>query len=605
MNPKASYSNLNEPAVSGLKSLALSNLGLTTKVALVLLTTNLIAVLATGLLYYQRHQNQLLETVEKHFHSVAQQESQLVNNMLAKSHTHIQLLANQLRLNLDSSSDNAEYKPFQDLDLVKQKLDLFKTTIPEISNVVVMESNGNVLMSTNPALEYFELSNSTREKLQEKSAVVMDLAKKQPQHSSLILTTNLRKQNDEHIILLTETALSELADLVDRHIGLGYTEETMLLYHAADGGAKPIVPLKFTSSPDVHPQINPFNGSISSQMIKRYVDYRGEEVFAISQMVPNTNWALVFKIDTQEALAIVHQQRDFLLLSLVTATLAVFIVAIIFARSLTMPLTKLTQVAQMIAEGNLAKRIQWASNDEIGVLAAAFNSMANKLIRGHEMLDLRVREKTRELAIANENLAKANRDLERITLEDPLTQISNRRAFDQAFHREWKRSSRSSSTLSLLMIDIDHFKQYNDTLGHHAGDDCLIQVASILARICQRDNDLVARYGGEEFVILLPETSNIDCETIATRIVKTFAKERLPHPASPIADHVTVSIGFGTHIPSSTDNATVFFEQIDAALYKAKELGRNQAQPIENQQEILLSQDKRKVKSNIKMFLKD
>ena len=87
--------------------------------------------------------------------------------------------------------------------------------------------------------------------------------------------------------------------------------------------------------------------------------------------------------------------------------------------------------------------------------------------------------------------------------------------------------------------------------------------------------------------------------------MKTFAKERLPHPASPIADHVTVSIGFGTHIPSSTDNATVFFEQIDAALYKAKELGRNQAQPIENQQEILLSQDKRKVKSNIKMFLKD
>lgn len=108
----------------------------------------------------------------------------------------------------------------------------------------------------------------------------------------------------------------------------------MLLYDAGAEGARPLVPLKFTSSPDILPRINPFNETSPSQQISRYTDYRGQNVFAFSQMVPNTNWALVFKIDTQEALAIVDQQRQFLLLSLITASLFVFIIAIAFARSL-------------------------------------------------------------------------------------------------------------------------------------------------------------------------------------------------------------------------------------------------------------------------------
>ena len=183
-------------------------------------------------------------------------------------------------------------------------------------------------------------------------------------------------------------------------------------------------------------------------------------------------------------------------------------------------------------------------------------------------------------------------ELRRIGTVDALTETMNRRAFDEALPREWKRSLRTNQAISLLMVDVDHFKLYNDTYGHPAGDACLRSVALALKSASQRPGDLVARYGGEEFALLLPNTSRDGAEHLAHRVLESVAALKVPHAASPTSDHLTVSIGISyldQHSPSwaalpedsreAQDIASRFpdfFRSADKALYAAKAAGRNQ-----------------------------
>lgn len=165
--------------------------------------------------------------------------------------------------------------------------------------------------------------------------------------------------------------------------------------------------------------------------------------------------------------------------------------------------------------------------------------------------------------------------LESHALLDGLTNIPNRRRFDQSLETEWRRAQRSGLPLSVLMFDIDHFKAYNDALGHRAGDDCLIRVAMLLCESLERPGDLLARYGGEEFVALLPETDAEGAARIAERCRLQIEAERIPHPDSTTAGWVTVSIGVGTLLPQGEEGARALVEQADARLYRAKAVGRN------------------------------
>ncbi|WP_031387647.1 diguanylate cyclase domain-containing protein [Desulfonatronum thiodismutans] len=168
--------------------------------------------------------------------------------------------------------------------------------------------------------------------------------------------------------------------------------------------------------------------------------------------------------------------------------------------------------------------------------------------------------------------------LERLAMVDGLTGIANRRSFDQSLEHEWKRTSRNALPISVVMIDIDHFKAYNDNYGHGAGDICLQQVAKALRSVTQRPADLVARYGGEEFAALLPETDVQGAEMIASAMREAVSNLKLPHEHSPIADHVTVSLGHATGFNEFEDSPRKLVDAADGALYKAKESGRNRVQ---------------------------
>jgi diguanylate cyclase (GGDEF)-like protein len=174
------------------------------------------------------------------------------------------------------------------------------------------------------------------------------------------------------------------------------------------------------------------------------------------------------------------------------------------------------------------------------------------------------------------NLRKAQRTLEQIATHDSLTGLANRRLFERSLEVEFARGARQVSPVSLIMLDIDFFKRYNDAYGHVAGDHCLTQVAQVLQTCCQRKSDLAVRYGGEEFAVLLPDTDINGALAIAGQIRRSVIDKHIIHSGSPTG-YLTVSLGCYSFIPSGNDSLEVFIQRADAALYQAKNAGRNRA----------------------------
>lgn len=165
--------------------------------------------------------------------------------------------------------------------------------------------------------------------------------------------------------------------------------------------------------------------------------------------------------------------------------------------------------------------------------------------------------------------------LRNMAMRDGLTGISNRRSFDEALAREWRRAQRECGKLSVILIDIDFFKNYNDTYGHQEGDTCLKAVAAVIDRSVHRAGDLAARYGGEEFVVLLPATDINAATDLAERIRLSVEELSIPHAASGAAPHVTISLGVACIVPDKTGSPEILLNFADQGLYAAKASGRN------------------------------
>lgn len=180
------------------------------------------------------------------------------------------------------------------------------------------------------------------------------------------------------------------------------------------------------------------------------------------------------------------------------------------------------------------------------------------------------------ISIKRERVLKSQS--ERLSLEattDGLTGAGNRRFFDERLRAEFGRAQRQNAPLSLIMMDVDFFKRYNDLHGHPAGDRVLIAVVNALNAALLRPADMMARYGGEEFVVILPDSGEAGSRVVAERLRAAISDLNIPHGESNVADHVTVSIGVATHLPNADCNAFCLLEAADTALYNAKRSGRN------------------------------
>ncbi len=165
--------------------------------------------------------------------------------------------------------------------------------------------------------------------------------------------------------------------------------------------------------------------------------------------------------------------------------------------------------------------------------------------------------------------------LENLSMVDGLTGVWNRRHFDEVLDKEWRRAMRGTNLISVILLDIDFFKKYNDHYGHLAGDDCLRQVAKAFKETACRGGDMVARYGGEEFVIITATNSNEEAQALAEKLRISLEMLAIPHVKAEISDHVTVSVGVATVHPNPCMPVADFLEKVDRALYMAKSGGRN------------------------------
>jgi diguanylate cyclase (GGDEF)-like protein len=211
----------------------------------------------------------------------------------------------------------------------------------------------------------------------------------------------------------------------------------------------------------------------------------------------------------------------------------------------------------------------------IGICAAAFMAISRQLF----LWNHKVIKNSIELKLKNEELLKSlqqtNIRLQQQNIIDDLTKIPNRRHFDEILEKEWLRAKRIGTSLALLMIDIDFFKQYNDTFGHLKGDECLKQIATELSKNLNRPGDFVARYGGEEFCILIPETDMDGAITFAEMVHSAIVALKIDNPGSEVSKYLTISIGIAAIVPKNDDSHMDLIYTSDKALYKAKSDGRN------------------------------
>ncbi len=295
-------------------------------------------------------------------------------------------------------------------------------------------------------------------------------------------------------------------------------------------------------------------------------DYYYLELFRF-QDNSNLDWIIVIAVPEKDFMAQIHDSMIATILFCVIAILGAIIISLLLTQWFTEPLIRLSVSAREIARGAWDQAITLDRADVIGDLSRSFADMAQQLKESFNTLETRIEERTSELA-------QLNRELDRLAHTDGLTKTANRRYFDKYWAHQWQQQQQKQKPLTLILCDVDCFKQFNDTYGHQAGDECLQQIAEVLLGAVRCPCALVARYGGEEFAVVLPDTDEQGGLELAERIRLQLQEQQIPHTGSP-PGYVTVSMGLATLIPSSGYSPDQLLAAADAALYEAKAQGRD------------------------------
>jgi diguanylate cyclase (GGDEF)-like protein len=294
-----------------------------------------------------------------------------------------------------------------------------------------------------------------------------------------------------------------------------------------------------------------------------FVDAHGREVVGALRQVPGMEWGVVAHKDRTQAYAAIAKLRSYTLILIFTVLLAIGVAAYLICLTIVRPLNRLTRGSTEVADGNLELRLPVYGRSDVGTMTEVFNDMVARLRKFHD-----------ENVAITEELRRRNVELHEISITDGLTGLYNRTYMPETLAKELARAKRHERSFSILMIDIDHFKRFNDTHGHQAGDDVLLGVAQIL-KSSVRACDYASRYGGEEFLVLLTETEGAGAAEFAEKL-----RLQVEAMSTVAREPVTVSIGVAS-FPDNGDDLESIIRDADAALYRCKRDGRNQVRLAE------------------------
>lgn len=347
--------------------------------------------------------------------------------------------------------------------------------------------------------------------------------------------------------------------------------------------------IKFTAQ-SLLKQVKNFKNIQEPQKFSFYSNHQTEFVKVLPfSMGQGIDWLIVIVVPESDVMAQIHKGTQITALSCLAALIGVIGLNVAISRWIAKPIINLNRASQKIAQGDFEHQIQNPNILELSALAGSFTQMSRELQESRQQLEdysksleQKVSDRTQSLeqeiqrrATAETALQSANQELQNLAYLDGLTQIANRRQLDQQLLQEWQRLKRDQQPLSFILCDVDYFKQYNDTYGHQAGDECLQHIAQAIAAAARRPPDLAARYGGEEFAMLLPNTSPEGAMAVAQKIQAQIKFLQLPHSTSEVGPYVTASFGVTSIIPTESQNPEFILAQADHALYQAKKKGRD------------------------------
>ncbi len=521
--------------------------------------------------YYYTSQNTLKKEVTKNLEAMANVQHQRLKQFIKTNKEKLALISSRTQMRLSMQRYTQTQDP-KELQMIGRIINDAVKNSNYIENILLFNEQQRLLYSQKATEKKLLDTFKPAEKSMQCSTQVIQSSKNRlPKvffYEPLML-------GDTYIgTIAMQASLENINTLLQDYTGLGKTGEVILGTKLGNGNILLFSPLRFHASPLEVPKgakfALPMQNALnqSNHFFEKILDYRGKEVIAFTKYLKELDFGIVVKVDREEIFQANRELQFFIVQAIIVMVLIVLIVSIFLSKMITKPVLDITETAVLISQGKLKERVHSSTKDELGKLAQALNTMADKLISANKTLEEKIKEKTLDLQLANDKLKK-------LAQIDGLTKLANRRKFDEHIDLEWRRAIRNQIPISLIIIDLDFFKRVNDTLGHQKGDEYLQRLAAVLGDSVNRPGDLAARYGGEEFAIILENTTEVFAKGIAQTIKETIEQLQLPHPASPIANHLTISGGVATITPGRDDHFCQLIKQADEALYKAKEQGRN------------------------------
>jgi diguanylate cyclase (GGDEF)-like protein len=508
------------------------------------LVATLVPALSTAVLSYRQNRRALTENLNGELQSRGSQAAREVDLWVKERSYDVRIFTGSFEV-----SENVERIPQGGATGAAARtrlsgyLDGVQSRFADYAELLVLDTEGRPVASSNESPGEIEIAQEWLPRLERGETVLGDPYASGGAMASTLAAPILSPDGGFLGVLAATLSFDAVTEILGGlQPGQGgrvdlVTQDGLLLASTATGGAG--------VDPSVL-QLLAAAGGTSAE----YVDPEGTQMVGTSTAVPGLTWAVVTQLPTAEAYAQVTQLRNSAILLVSVLLVVVGLVAYFLGSVIVRPLVRLTAGAGAVAAGDLSVDLPVAGRGEVGYLTKVFNDMVGRLRESRQELDAR------------------NKELERLSVTDLLTGLRNRRYLLEAFDKEIRRADRHERPFCVLMIDVDRFKQYNDTHGHLAGD----HVLSGMGRVIQdatRDDDVVARYGGEEFIVLLPECELSNAVLAGERVRTRLAKESFDGRT------VTISVG-AAEFPMHGDSAAAVIAAADEALYEAKRLGRDQ-----------------------------